>query len=193
MTSRNASIVRAVLPVALCVAAVPALNAQASATGFRTLSFSAFAGTDLVSPDYGPQRDRGFVASGEVTRYLKYVSPGIEFRVGHATGVTFDERFLMGDVKFGRPVTRRLRAYVDGGFGYGVGSFGSQVKFSPGKSYSDNSIIFGVGGGLDVRLTRQFSARADFQHQFWDFGNEVNGMTPQVYTAGLVYRVPMAR
>jgi opacity protein-like surface antigen len=50
------------------------------------------------------------------------------------------------------------------------------------------------GGGLDYQLTRRFSARADYEYQFWPTapglpGAPSNGLNPNGFSAGIGYRI----
>ena len=78
----------------------------------------------------------------------------------------------------------RIRPY--GKYLIGIGSIDYP---SPGQLQShDTATVFAPAGGADVRFWERFSARAEYEYQFWHhlFG-EPDDLTPSGFSVGVVY------
>ena len=71
----------------------------------------------------------------------------------------------------------------------GVGSY--DLKPSPGGAYKEFSGSYGMfsgGGGVDYRINRQFSARGDFEYQYW-YGYPPHVLNPSLISVGVAYHI----
>ena len=169
-----------VIPVALPQFA----NAQALPTATANLGFSSFATSGMGHPDWGSQTNRSFIVGADATRYLKYFNSSIEARIGESTGAADVQKYFMGGMKIERAVgpSHRLHPYAMLGIGYGTNTIQHH-------GYRDNSVIHGMGGGLDFDVTRTIAFKGDYQYQFWNLGHTTSGLTPYSYTAGVLYHM----
>jgi opacity protein-like surface antigen len=171
----------------LCVLvtlSLASLHAQARPGADRDDTLSAFAGYSRVYTDYGVH-DNGFVFGADVTRNYRRFSPSLEARYTRSLGSNITENSFTGGFKAAKRLGR-FQPYGDVIVGYGIINF----KNGPPDYKSDNSILYGAGGGLDYRVTRSISAKVDFQQQYWNLGSTAGKLTPDLVTFGIVYTVP---
>lgn len=181
-----------ILPLALLalfalVSGMPQAKAQAELSASAPLSASVFVAASYENPDDGPSRDIGYVVGGAVTRNLHLVQPGIDVRYARVTGDVSDNSDFLGQLKVAKALGRggQLQPYLLAGIGYGT------VKYQ--HVYTDNSVIYAIGGGLDYSFTSHFGAKADWEYQFWNLGTETHGLNPSGFTAGITYRIGLRR
>ena len=136
------------------------------------------------------------------------VYPNLGPRLVHGFGLAIEAR----DISFGRPSTQpsNLREDTGGGgviyqwrhfhnltpYGKFLWEQGS-VDFiqAPGYNHDDRT-LHAFGGGLDYRVWRQVSVRADYEEQIWQYLFEnhqlsfANGLQlkPRGFTVGAVYQ-----
>ena len=172
------------------------VGAQALPVRTKGADISVFGTYTRLWPDYGPQKNNGATFGAFYTRYLRWFSPGVEFRVKIADGETVDEKTYGGGVRVEKPIGR-FRPYAD--FLISAGTINYHFRAPPikpnGQPYlSDSSVVYTYGGGLDYDLTKSFSARAEFQGENWSMGGYTPiTLTPKMWSFGLVYRLPIAR
>lgn len=70
---------------------------------------------------------------------------------------------------------------------------GGELTFPSGLGHG-GYFAMAPGIGVDYRLTRRFSARADYEYQIWPSapglpGAPSNGLTPNGYSFGVAYRI----
>jgi hypothetical protein len=81
----------------------------------------------------------------------------------------------------------KLRPYAKVLFGIGQNDF--PLTIGTGKYF-----ILAPGGGVDYRLSRRISLRAEYEYQFWPSapgvaGEPSNGMKPNGFSAGFAYKL----
>jgi hypothetical protein len=165
-------------------------HAQATATADRTGQFNVFGAYSLVSPDYSNQKDHGFSVGGDfLLRKLIFGQPAIAVRYSKVTGPVVNESFFGGGLEsyykigFVRPYATVL---------YGVGGLDVHIR---GGNYSDSGNTLHLGGGVDVPVSRKFSARAEFLYGFLDISGKNGGpqgainLNPTTINLGIVYHI----
>ncbi len=159
-------------------------TAQALPTATQAVGFSVFGAASEIEPDYGPQRNYGFVFGGDVTRHTRLIDVTIEPRFGSTSGPTVAQKYFLGMLKFERALGPGARIHPYGGAGIGYGDWTYEVG-----GFKDNSTVYAIDAGADVDVVGNLGAKIDWQYQFWDLGVETNGFNPTGFSAGLYYRI----
>jgi opacity protein-like surface antigen len=82
----------------------------------------------------------------------------------------------------------RLRFHRFSPYAKGVWSWGSISWYSGSNPYhSDTRTVTALGGGLDYRISRRFTARVDYEYQFWPNMFGPNSLTPNGFTIEGLY------
>jgi len=167
----------------LMLIAVPSAFSQATYTADRTNGFSVFGGVSELNTDYGVN-DNGYVFGGDFSHAIRYraILPSLEVRYTGSTGNAITEKSFMGGLKV-ETKFHRFHPYADVLVGYGV------INVVP-VNFSDNSIAYGAGVGVDFNVTKQFALKVDAQEEFWKLGQATAALTPQMVTVGILYRLP---
>lgn len=142
---------------------------QALPAATRQAEYSVFVGGASIDPGFGYTRQAEIITGGDYTRFLRFfIHPGLELRASVSPkGSYVGERVFSGGPKISHDFGR-FAPYVDLLFGTGVITYASPVvQFNGVHLRSDNSVVYTYGGGMDVALTRRFSARVDFQGSHW--------------------------
>jgi hypothetical protein len=179
------------VPAALVFASIAFLTAvspssaraQATYTADRVNGFSVFGMVSRLNTDYG-QTDDGYTVGADLTHAIKFrwITPSIEMRYTGSTGPAITEDSFTGGLKI-EHAFHRFHPYGNVMIGYGVINY-VQV------GQNDNSIIYGLGGGLDFNVTHQFAVKVDAHEQFWKLGQATSELTPQSLSVGVLYRLP---
>jgi opacity protein-like surface antigen len=158
-------------------------NAQAVPTATRSFGFAVFGAASEVKPDFGPQRNYGFVLGADATRHTRLVDFTLEPRVGSTSGPTVGLTYFLAALKFEKALGPggRIHPYFGAGLGYGIFKYES-------SGFDDNSTVYMVNVGADFDVARNFAIKAEWQYQFWDLGTETDGFNPAGISAGVVYR-----
>ena len=167
----------------LIVSTAPACLAQATRTASKGADISVFGAYQIAHPDYGPDNTHGGAVGAAYTAYLHLpVEPSLEFRANFNSNYAVIEHSYVVGLRAAVPLGI-LKPYAD--FLVGPGT----IQFPLNRGYpSDNSTVYSYGGGLDVHITGNFSARFDLQAQHWNTGELT--YTPTLGTLGVVYRIP---
>jgi len=185
-------------------AALVSVRAGAQAVPIREkkADLSTFVGYTRLSPDYGGLPDNlnnGVSFGAFYTRYLHWFAPAVEFRGKIANGHTVDEKTYGGGIRVEKSY-RRYRPFGD--FLVSAGTINyhlvtpPNVPAPPGipyiiHTYSDSSVVYTLGGGLDFDVTERISARGEYQHEHWSLGKfGPVTLTPSMWGFGVVYRIP---
>jgi hypothetical protein len=169
------------------------LRAQATPIREKKAELTTFLTYTHVTPDYGPQNNNGVSIGIDYARYMRFVTPALEFRVKIANGATVDERTYGGGIRVEHQWSR-FHPYGD--FLISAGTINYHFKNPPitssGKPYlSDSSVVYTFGGGLDYDVTQNFSARGEFQAEKWSLGGYTPiTLAPTTWSLGVVYRIP---
>jgi len=163
-----------------------AAHAQASYAATRVQPFSVFVAGSRINPDFGSHRNYGFTVGADYTRHYQFLNPSLEGRISHAGGADAGITSYMGGLRGGREYGR-FHPYGDILLGYGKITF----THPSGQYLQDNSIVFGLGGGLDYDLLRNFAVKGDFQLESWKLGSGNNRQTPTLFSIGIVYHLPI--
>ena len=179
--------------VSLIPDGTPNLSAQAVPIREKKAELTTFLTYTHLTPDYGPQNNNGVSFGIDYSRYMRFVTPAIEFRVKLASGTTVDENTYGGGI---RVEHQWSNFHPYGMFLISSGHINYHFKTPPimsnGKPYlSDSSVVYGYGGGLDYDITPNFSARGEFQAESWSLGGYTPiTLTPSMWSLGVVYRIP---
>jgi opacity protein-like surface antigen len=94
-------------------------------------------------------------------RHFRWVDPSLEVRYAYVSGSAVSEKTLSGGIKVEKRVGPGgiIHPYADVTIGYGVIDFKHPVIYATGPYASDNSTVYGIGGGLDVDLTSHFAVK----------------------------------
>jgi hypothetical protein len=169
---------------ALLAASPRQMLAQAKSSADRDDGLSAFATASHVYTDYGHD-EYGYTVGGDLTRYMRFLTPSIEARFTHSNDDAVQENSFAGGIKAEKPI-RRFHPYADFLVGYGTINF---IGGPPTYNH-DNSVIYDVGAGVDYRINRMFLVKVDAQQQFWKLGSANHELEPYNVSVGVVYRIP---
>jgi opacity protein-like surface antigen len=150
----------------------------------RGAEIAPFAQTTLLSPDWGPTNNLGYVVGLDYTRFTRlFVQPSLEVRMTAANGDTVGERSYTGGLKL-QTTIHGIHPYATLLAGYGAITFTHPI----GNYLSDNSMVYSLGGGVEFNVTRQLKMRVDFTHQQWNLDPVT--LTPVTLGVGLAYSLP---
>jgi opacity protein-like surface antigen len=167
----------ALLSIALAAGAASARAQVVPSATRQGLSLTVGGMGSVFQPDYAganiaetsPNRLYGVGAYVDVrfTRWVQIEAEGRWQRFNQYQGVT-ENNYLIGPrVPFNVPHFARVKPYGKVLVGFGTGSF-----------LDGRATALAYGGGVDYRLTKRFSARADFEYQWWH-------VTPTLHPYGL--------
>lgn len=164
--------------------------APATVGGGRTLSVGAEYSN--FQPDWGFTRLQGIAVFGDLDRiFLRHL--GAE---GEARWLTFNQP--AGETQSHYLIGPRYRFIRYHGFSvYGKFLMGGGFITYPNKIGSGSYFAYTPGATVEYRITRRFSARGDYEYQFWPaapgieftFPNPSNGLTPNGFSAGVSYHI----
>lgn len=167
-------------------------HAQAAPTATQQLELSAFGGATGVFTDLLGGHNASITAGADlrVFSYHRYL-PSLEFRgtIPVHSGTIDGQKSFLGGLKIDRDFDR-FRPYADflvgrGQIDYQRGGF----TVGPLTYLSTTTTVLSPGLGVDYMVTDHWSAKADFQYQFWDTPVVPSGsIHPKVLTLGAVYR-----
>lgn len=160
-------------------------SAQAMVAGYRGTEITPFAQSTLVSPDWGPSRNLGYVVGVDYTRFIRssLVQPSLEFRYTSANGATVNQRSYAGGFKV-QTAVHSILPYATFLVGHGNVDF----NYPNGNYRGDNAIVISMGGGAEFNITPRWAARFDFTSQHWNCGPFT--LTPMTLGVGVAYRLP---
>ena len=156
------------------------LHAQsAEHTATRAGDLQIGVGYAIAKPDYGTENFKGIApyATFDFTnhlgvevgfRYLQDPSPLGMYEKTYQVGARYHLNY------------RRFKPYAKFMYGRGVYNFQHDVA---NLAYN----MFAYGGGTDIRVSRSFNTRLDFEYQDW-LGFPPHGLNPMVGTVGVAYR-----
>ncbi len=175
--------------LAVLFAALPQTSAwaQARTTASKSTDVTPFGGFVYLSPDYGPQKNKGEMLGLDITHHFGWpVAPSLEVRANRGAGPTDIERSVLVGLK-AQGELGRFHPYAD----FLVGG-GTIVFVIPIPNYhADRSTVYSYGGGLDYDLPYHLQAKVDFQGQKWNLGiQHPFPLTPQLLSVGVAYRIP---
>jgi opacity protein-like surface antigen len=167
----------ALLSMTLAAGAVSARAQVVPSATRQGLSVTAGGLGSAFQPDYAwgksaetsPNRLYGVGAYVDVrfTRWVQIEAEGKWLRFNEYLGLNQDSYLIGPRVPFNVPRLARVKPYGKVLVGMGSGSF-----------LTGKATALAYGGGVDYRLTKRFSARADFEYQQWS-------VTPSIYPYGL--------
>jgi hypothetical protein len=184
---------------AITLFAMPQALAQSKVTADKTMDVSVFGGYLYTDPDIGRRTDRGNGVSvgADLTRYFGWrVAPSVEVRGNYASAPFASESTALIGLRVKTDLHRTLHPYAD--FLVGGGRIAFTNPPAPGYN-SDKSLVYSLGGGVDIDVHRNFAAKVDFQGQSWNMGisPSVTGsqtkrftLVPIALMVGVTYRIP---
>ncbi len=179
--------------IVLIVLASDQLWAQATAARSREAELTGFVMYSRVTPDYGPQGNNGVSVGAAYTKYLKWLSVGVEARFKDAPGTTVGERTFGGGVRVEHQ-WKYFHPYADFLISSGTISFANKDDIGSNGTGSNGSVVYSYGGGLDYDFAEQWAVRADYQGESWNLNETPNiTLAPRIFSIGVLYRVRFRR
>ena len=160
-------------------------NAQAMPAVVRPIQIQVGAGFSFAEPDYGIVYAKGFTVYGDAT-YHHFL--GLEAEM-HYNSIFTPTDIGENTYMIGPRVSLIHQDWVNiyGKALGGIAAFEYQKGTYP-NPHTDTYGAFGVGGGIDLDVSRHMTIRAiDIEQQWWP-GYADHGLTPFVVTFGVAYR-----
>lgn len=176
--------IKSVVVLGTMVSAAAVASAQASVAAQRGAEIAPFVQTTLLSPDWGQDRNLGYTAGVDYTRYLRsVVQPSLEVRFANASGAEVGEWSFTGGARIGTTV-RGIHPYITLLAGNGKITFAHPAPGYP----SDTSFVYSIGAGAEFSVRQSWKLRADFVQQTWNL--DPLQLTPVALSIGVSYRIP---
>src|SRR5271154_6230489 len=131
--------------IVLVAAASDQMWAQATAARSREAELTGFIAYSRVSPDYGVPGNNGITLGGNYTKYLKFVSPGLEVRFKDAPGSSVGERTFGGGIRVEHQWSY-FHPYADFLISTGSISFAQKDYQGANGTGSNGSVVYSYGG-----------------------------------------------
>jgi len=155
-------------------------QALPTATGHGGLQVGV--GWSYVEPDYGQKSIQGVTAYGDFD-FLPHLGVEAEYHyIALITPTDLGENSIFVGPRYILP-RGRFNLYAKALFG--VGTIDIQETQDNPQGGAGNYFAYGIGGGIDYRITDRIVARADFEYQHWGYQT---GLTPAAITIGAAYR-----
>jgi opacity protein-like surface antigen len=168
------------LTTALGIASAAAGQAMPTATAKGVLQ--AGVGWSYVEPDYGQKAIQGVTAFGDFD-FRPHLGVEAEFHyVQIITPTDLGEDSVLIGPRFVLPRNHfDLYAKVVAG----IGDINIQEVQDNPQGGAGRYLAYGVGFGIDYKVSRHLVARADYEYQHWSY---LTGLTPSGVTLGVAYR-----
>jgi|GEM_PF-4775823 len=181
----------------VAVTGTTSASAQAKITADRDAEFDAFGAYTYIGRAYDTSdTNNGATLGADYTHFIKryrgLIIPSFQMRGTLSSGSAASEKTVEGGIKLAT-TWRRLHPYGDFMLGGGVINFPPPANPVLGVTYykRDASFLYIYGGGITYDVKRDWSAMADYQHQYWDLGQHpVVRFYPQALSFGVVYHIP---
>jgi hypothetical protein len=164
-------------------------HGQATPTAEKSGGIDVFGALTITDPDYAGSKDAGFTVGGSyLLRKFIWGTPALAVRYNYTAGSTVNESFFGGGGELHYHY-RMVRPYAT--LLYGVGG----LAIPSIHNYSDSGNTLLVGGGVDVPVSRKFSARGEYTHNFvhiTGYQNTTYGeitLSPWSISIGAVYHI----
>jgi opacity protein-like surface antigen len=159
-----------------------AADGQALPTAVARGELQVGIGWSYAQPDYGQKSIQGVTAFGDFD-FRPHI--GIEAEYHYISLITptdlGEQSFLIGP----RFVLPRNHFNLYAKVVAGIGDINIQEIQDNPQGGAGNYVAYGVGFGIDYKVTHNIIARGDFEYQHWSY---LTGLTPTVYTVGAAYR-----
>ncbi len=156
------------------------LFAQATTTASKETALSVFGAYSIADADYNAAHNNAFTVGGDITGYLPGgFLPSLEGRVKMSPGDAVSQNTYGGGLRLERRI-RLFHPYADVLCSYGSIWYYDQK----GIHQHDNSKVYSTGLGLDFDVTSQWSARIDYQYEFWKTGM-YESFNPRILSFGV--------
>ncbi len=157
-------------------------NAQAMPTAVAKGGLQVGVGWSYVEPDYGQKAIQGVTVFGDFD-FLPHIGVEAEYHyVSLVTPTDIGENSFIGGPRF---VLSRGRLSYYAKALVGIGDINIQETEDNPQGGAGTYLAYGVGAGVDYRLTKHIVARGDFEYQHWSY---LTGLTPSSITVGAAYR-----
>ena len=166
-------------------------TAQSDATAVQPLGLSAFGMATGTWTNILGGRNLGVTAGGDLA-FLTYrrLRPVIEVRGNYPfyDGQVDKQKSFMGGLKVEKQIGP-LRPYANFLIGRGQIDFKSGLQEGNLLYLKTVTTVYSPGFGVEYDVRPQWSAKVDFQYQYWDTPAVVSGsINPKTLSAGVVYR-----
>jgi hypothetical protein len=160
--------------------------AQAIPTAAKSLDIGVYGGYINSNSDYGPYRNTGEAFGIDFTQQFHFpIVPSLEARINLTNGPAVAERTYLPGIRGEYTLLHVLHPYAAAFVGPGTITF----NFANHGYQGDSSVVYSMGGGLNLDVTRNFGVMADFQYQHWSLGQN-DTLTPALLLFGVTYRIP---
>jgi opacity protein-like surface antigen len=164
----------------LSLTSIGGAQALPTATGHGGLQVGV--GWSYVEPDYGQKAIQGVTAFGDFD-FLPHIGVEAEYHyIALITPTDLAENSYLIGPRYILP-HGRFNLYAKAMFG--IGDIVIQEQQDNPQGGAGNYFAYGLGGGVDYRVTRRIVARANFEYQHWGYQT---GLTPAAITLGVAYK-----
>jgi opacity protein-like surface antigen len=157
-------------------------QSQALPTAEAKGTFQVGAGWSYVRPDYGQKSIQGITGFADFD-FRPHL--GVEAEYHYVQLITptdlGEDSFLVGP----RFVLPRSHYSLYAKALVGIGDINIQEVQDNPQGGAGNYLAYGIGGGIDYRLTTHIVIRGDYEYQHWSY---LTGLTPSGVTVGAAYR-----
>ena len=156
-------------------------GAQALPTAVAKGTLQGGVGWSYAKPDYGDKSIQGVTVYADFDFRPHY---GIEAEYHY---ISLDTPTDLGENSFfvgPRLVLPHNKFNFYAKALFGVGDIAIQEVADNPEGGAGSYFAFGVGGGIDYRVTKHVVARGDFEYQHWNYAT---GLTPASLTFGAAY------
>ena len=166
-------------------------QAQSDATAVQPLAISAFGMGTGTWTDVLGGRNLGVTAGADLA-FLTYrkLRPVAEIRGNYPfyEGQVDRQKSFLGGLKVERQMGP-LRPYANFLIGRGEADYKNGLLFGSLLYLKTVSTVYSPGFGVEYDVTPHFSAKVDFQYQYWNTPAVASGtIHPKPLSAGVVYR-----
>lgn len=169
---------RLLLLVCLFSSLSGSLHAQAVPTATKTGGLQVGAGYVRANPDYSPKLFNGFAVYGDVDLWKHFGLEAEFHRVATSSTVNISETTYELGGRYRLPLGP-ISPYLKLMGGRGSFNF-------PNSNQSGGYAMFAGGGGIDFRVIRNITFRADYEYQRWG-SFPPRGLQPSLATIGVAY------
>ncbi len=160
---------------------------RAEASARQLIRLKAYGAFSYVRPDNNDSRAPGATLGGDIDGFhlLPHVELGLDARYSYSKGYFANQSFFGG----GPRVSLELGAFQPYG-DYLLGRGKEHFNHPLDPNYrEDDTTVMAFGGGLDYRLSRSWSIRADVQRQRWSFSVRQPYFHPVAVSVGASYQL----
>jgi opacity protein-like surface antigen len=157
-------------------------HSQALPTAIAKGTFQVGAGWSYVEPDYGQKSIQGITAFADFDFRPHFGAEAEYHYVELITPTDLGEDSVFVGPRFVLPrghYSLYAKALI------GIGDIKIQEVQDNPQGGAGKYLAYGIGAGIDYRLTTHIVIRGDYEYQHWSY---LSGLTPSAVTVGAAYR-----